>query len=46
MNKNIKIIKWSSRSEGNTATMTDVFAKGTIENNNTVTELFQLKIVY
>lgn len=34
------------KSEGNTATMADVFAKGTIENNNTVTELFQLKIVY
>jgi len=28
------------KSEGNTATMADVFAKGTIENNNTVTELF------
>lgn len=26
--------------------MADVFAKNTIENNNTVTELFQLKIVY
>lgn len=26
--------------------MADVFAKETIENNNTVTELFQLKIVY
>lgn len=34
------------KSEGNTATMADVSAKGTIENNNTVTELFQLKIVY
>ncbi len=31
MNKNIWIIKWSSRSEDHTATMADVFAKGAIE---------------
>lgn len=46
MNKNVLIIKGSPRTKGNTATMADIFAKGTIENNNTVAELFQLKTVY
>lgn len=40
MNKKVFIIKGSPRAEGNTATMADIFAKGAIENNNTVTELF------
>lgn len=46
MNKKVLIIKGSPRAEGNTATMADIFAKGAIENHNTVTELFQLKTVY
>ena len=46
MNKKVLIIKGSPRAEGNTATMADVFSKSTIENDNTVTELLQLKIVY
>ena len=39
MNKKVLIIKGSPRAEGNTATMADIFAKGAIENNNTVTEI-------
>ena len=40
MNKKILIIKGSPRAEGNTATMADIFAKGTSENNNIVTKLY------
>ena len=40
MNKNVLIIKGSTRTKGNTATMADIFAKGAIENHNAVTELF------
>ena len=39
MNKKILIIKGSPRAEGNTATMADIFAKGTSENNNIVTDI-------
>ena len=39
MNKKVLIIKGSPRAEGNTATMADIFAKGAIENHNTVTEI-------
>ena len=39
MNKKVFIIKGSPRAEGNTATMADIFAKGAIENHNTVTEI-------
>ncbi len=39
MNKKVLIIKGSPRTEGNTATMADIFAKGAIENHNAVTEI-------
>ena len=38
MNKKILIIKGRPRAEGNTATMADIFAKGTNQHHNIVTE--------